>query len=111
MAFSVFGILAVIIEALRPLLSFFLIWLVIDLIATALTLRQRRFAHARARQWAIRAGLVFAVGAFLAGPWLTQANFADFIGLVDWLLLALMALAVGFIGFILTLPVVSLIRS
>ena len=45
MAFSVFGILAVIIEALRPLLSFFLIWLVIDLIATALTLRQRRFAH------------------------------------------------------------------
>lgn len=110
MAFSIFGILSVILEAIRPLVPFLLAWIAIDVVLLMITFARGQFPGFQARKTALRAGLLFMVGAFVAGPWLTQASFGDLTGAVDWLLLAAMAFAVGIAGFLLTLPVANLLR-
>lgn len=110
MAFSVFGILSVVLEAIRPLVPFLLTWLFIDILVLAVTLRRGQFANFRARRLSLRVSLIVMAVAFVAGPWFTQANFADLIGPVDWIFLVFSALAVGIASFVLTLPIASLLR-
>ncbi len=111
MAFSILGILAVLLETFRPLMPLLIAWLVIDVVLIAYTLPKGQFAHKGARRLAIVAGIVFMLGAFLSGPMLTQATFADFISAIDWVLLGAMAFGVGVAGFVLTLPITSLLKS
>lgn len=111
MAFSIVGIFSVLLEVFRPLLPLIIAWIFLDLVLTVYTLKERRFAHATARRWAIWAGAFFMLCAFIAGPFLTQASFANFTATIDWILLTAMSFAVGVAGFLLTLPMASLLKS
>ena len=111
MAFSFIGILAVLLETFRPMIPFLGALIVVDVIATIYGVQKGMFAHAKARRLALGAGVVLMGLAFISGPALTQATFGDFISMIDWILLAAMSFGVGVAGFILTLPLASLIKS
>lgn len=110
MAFSLIGILSVLLEAFRPLVPFLIAWVVIDMALLAYTMNKNQFAHQRARRVALMVGMLAMILAFIFGPTLTQASFANFIALIDWVLLAAMAFGVGVAAFVLTLPVTSLLK-
>lgn len=110
MAFSFIGILSVLLEAFRPLVPFLIAWIAIDGVLVVYALRQNQFAHQRARRMALVVGMLAMIAAFVFGPTLTQASFANFIALIDWVLLAAMAFGVGVLIFVLTLPVTSLLK-
>lgn len=97
MAFSIFGILAVVLEVVRPLLGWLVLVLVLDLTLLGLAWRD----PARPRWWpAVRAsfisGLALSVLAFVALPTLTGASFDDLAGALDYF--ALIGLSMGFGG-------------
>lgn len=110
MAFSLGGILAVLLETFRPLLPFLIGLVAVDVLATAYGLHRGNFGHAKARRWALIIGVAAMVVAFASGPMLTQSTFADFSRIIDWVLLAGMSLGVGVAGFILSLPLASLLK-
>lgn len=111
MAFSIMGIFAVLLETFRPFLPLLVVWVMIDAALIAYTVPRGQFAHRNARRLAILIGTVFMLAAFFSGPTLTQATFGDFISAIDWVLLGAMAFGVGVAGFILTLPMTSLLKS
>ncbi len=111
MAFSIVGIFAVLLETFRPLVPLLVAWVVVDAALIAYTLRRGTFAHQSARRLAVWIGAALMLIAFLSGPALTQATFSDFISAIDWVLLAAMAFGVGVAGFVLTLPMTSLLKS
>lgn len=110
MAFSIVGILAVLLEAFRPLIPLLIAVVVLDIVLLAYTISKHQFAHAKARRLSLWAGAAFMVVAFLIGPSLTQVTFGSFLSATDWVMLALMAFGVGVAGFILTLPMTSLLK-
>lgn len=110
MAFSMVGIIAVLLEAFRPLIPLLVAWVLIDAALIVYTASKGQFAHAKARRFALWAGLGFMALAFVSGPGLTQATFGNFISAIDWVLLGAMSFGVGVAGFILTLPVASLLK-
>lgn len=111
MAFSLVGILAVLLETFRPLIPFLIALVVVDMIAAIYGLTKGAFAHPKARRLALVVGVVAMVAAFISGPALTQSQFGDFIRAIDWVLLAAMSFGVGVAGFILSLPLTSLVKS
>ena len=110
MAFSIVGILAVLLEAFRPLIPLFIALIVVDLALLAYTVSKGQFAHAKARRFSLWAGVAFMVVAFLVGPSLTQVTFGSFLSITDWVMLSAMSFGVGVAGFIVTLPITSLIK-
>ena len=110
MAFSIVGILAVLLEAFRPLIPLIVAVVVADIGVLAYTISKGQFAHAKARRLSLWAGVAFMMGAFLIGPSLTQVTFGSFLSVTDWVMLSAMAFGVGVAGFILTLPMTSLLK-
>ncbi len=110
MAFSIVGILAVLLEAFRPLIPLIVAVVVADIALLAYTVSKGQFAHAKARRLSLWAGAAFMVGAFLVGPSLTQVTFGSFLSITDWVMLGAMSVGVGIAGFVLTLPMTSLIK-
>ena len=110
MAFSIVGILAVLLEAFRPLIPLLVAIVVVDLMLLAYTVKKHQFAHAKARRLSVWAGVAFMAIAFLIGPSLTQVTFGSFLSITDWVMLAAMSFGVGVAGFFLTLPMTSLLK-
>ena len=111
MAFSPFGLAAVLLELLRPFL-----WLILALAlaeATALFLLWRRGNNAwkSGLQPAIFLGALVMVIAVFAGPWLTSAGFSDLVGLLDWFALLAGSLAAGLLAALLFWPLVTLAKG
>ena len=95
MAFSILGILAVLLEIVRPIMGLLLTLIVIDLVLLALAWRETSRARWReAILAALASGLVLAGLAFITLPTLTGASFADLAGWLDYL--ALTGLSLGF---------------
>jgi hypothetical protein len=101
MAFSPLGIIAVLLELIRPLLPLILIVLAGVVVCLIAALRRHQLAHAKALRLSLLSGGVVALAALLLGPWITQASFADLTGVLDWLSLIGGALAVGVLATIL----------
>ena len=109
MAFSPFGILAVLFELLRPALPLLIIVLGAVMLCLLIALRAQNLGHARALRLSLLSGVVMAVAAIILGPWITQASFADLSGAVDWLSLIGGAMAVGVVTTLLLIPPLSVL--
>lgn len=94
MAFSLMGILAVLVEVFRPVLPFLAVVLVADAALLALVVRRReRMQFSASRRAAVMVGLITLVLSLLVLPMLTGASHASLSGALDWL--ALVGAAVG----------------
>ncbi len=93
MAFSLFGILAVILETIRPFLPVIGLVIVVEIIFIALVLRRPQRSWRRGLPLALIGGIVVGLLILALGPWLTSATHADLAGLLDWLALFGAALA------------------
>ena len=109
MAFSIMGILAVLLEVFRPVLPLLALVLVIDAALLALVIRRRehmQFAAAR------RAALVVAAIAFVfslvALPMLTGASHGSLSGALDWLALFGASIGVAIAAALLAWPLLQL---
>jgi len=112
MAFSIFGIFAVLLEFIRPFLPLILAVFAIDLVLLAVALRNNGLPAA----WrALRSALPVGVVAFMAGlvfvPWITGANHGNLAGLIDWLSLIGASVGVGVLALFLVWPPVALLRG
>ena len=104
MAFSIAGILSVLLEVLRPLLPFFIALLIIDAILLIVALKRGTLMTSGAIRLAVLLGAIGAVVAFFIGPVFTQASFASLTGALDWLSLIGGSLGVGLLVALLTWP-------
>ncbi|MGY6587224.1 MAG: DUF5368 family protein [Wenzhouxiangella sp.] len=111
MAFSLFGILAVILEAIRPFLWLIAAVVVIELLVLFRLLGRRGHAWRKALRPALLLGGVVMVVAVFIGPWLTSAGFADLVGLLDWLSLIGGSIAAGLVAALLFWPVLTLVAG
>ncbi len=109
MAFSLGGILAVVLEFLRPVLLPIAIVILADVAALAwLAYRPGGTAWSRGVRPAALAGGVIAVVAILVAPGWTQASLADLTGALDWLAVIALGLGVGIAAGILLYPLIQL---
>src|SRR5690606_24739079 len=105
MAFSIVGVLSVLLEALRPVLPLLIAILAVDLALLGWLLRQRqRWQVGRAvRVAAVLGGLVFLIS-LLVLPGFTRAGFSNLHGLLDYGILLLASLGLGITGGLLCYP-------
>ncbi|MGY6630857.1 MAG: DUF5368 family protein [Wenzhouxiangella sp.] len=108
MAFSLFGILAVILEAIRPFLWLIAVIVVIELLVLFRVLGRGGHAWRKTFRPALLLGGIVMVAAVFIGPWLTSAGFADLVGLLDWLSLLGGSIAAGVAAALLSWPVLTL---
>ena len=108
MAFSLFGILAVILEAIRPFLWLIAAVVVLELLVVFRLLGRRGHAWRKSLRPALLLGGLVMVLAIFIGPWLTSAGFADLVGLLDWLSLLGGSVAAGLLAALLFWPVLTL---
>ena len=95
MAFSIVGILSVILEFLRPVLGWLILIVVLDLGLLALAWREpARLRWKAALGASLACGAALMVAALLFLPALTGASFDDLSGALDYL--ALTGLSIGF---------------
>ena len=109
MAFSPFGILAVLLELVRPILPLILIALASIAVCLIAAVRQQTLGHRKALRLSLLGGALVSILALLLGPWITQASFADLTGLLDWLSLIGGAIALGVLAALLLLPPFSVL--
>lgn len=109
MAFSPLGIMAVLLELVRPLLP--LIMLVLAAVAVCLiaALRKHSLGHSKALRLSLLGGAAATIAAVLLGPAITQATFADLTGILDWLSLIGGAIGVGVLATLLLIPPISVL--
>ncbi len=85
MEFSLFGIFAVVLELLRPILPIIGLVLVVDLLMLAMVIgRHRRLDISRGAKMALRVGIVTAVAAAIYFPIWTGAGLSQLASLVDF---------------------------
>ncbi len=106
MAFSFFGILAVLLETIRPWLGLIVTVLAVDIVLTAWLWASRR-SWSSARRPALLAGALVGVVTFFLAPWLTSARFSDLSGLLDWLSIVGGSVAVALLVAILLWPLMT----
>lgn len=109
MAFSLFGIFAVVLEFLRPLLPLIIALLAADIVITGWLWASRRRSWQRGRHAALLLGGLVAVLAFFLAPWLTSASFSDFSGLLDWGAVLAGSVAAGLLAALLSWPLTTLV--
>lgn len=111
MAFSLYGLVAVFIELIRPLLPLVIAVVLLVAAIAVVLLFTRRGSWRRARRPALLLGLVAMFVAFLLGPTLTSAGFGDLTGALDWLSLIGGALAAGVVVALLAWPPIAALLS
>ncbi len=110
MAFSIVGILSVLLEVIRPLLPLLIAVLVIDAAMLVLALRRGTLASAGAIRLSVLVGGVVAVITFFIAPAFTNSSFANLSGALDYLSLVGGALGVGALAALLILPPMALLQ-
>lgn len=110
MAFSILGILSVLLEFIRPLLPVLILILIIDLVLLVVALRRGTLMTAAAIRLPILIGAIVAVIAFFIAPALTNSSFANLTGALDYLSLVGGSLAVGALVALLTWPPMALLQ-
>jgi len=84
MEFSLFGIFAVVLELLRPVLPLIGIVVVVDLLLLAMVVgRHRRLDISRGAKMALRVGIIAAIAAAIYFPIWTGAGLTQLASLVD----------------------------
>ena len=109
MAFSFFGILAVLLEVLRPLLPFLVVILLVDIALLAMATKRGalvKFAPAL-RAAAAVAAVVFLV-VLAAAPLATGSSHGQLSGALDWLALLAAACGMGLVTLIIVWPPLQL---
>ena len=110
MAFSIVGILSVLLEVIRPLLPFLIALIIIDAILLIVALKRGTLVTAGAIRLAVLFGGVAAVITFFIAPAFTNSSFANLAGILDYLSLVGGALGVGVLVALLTWPPVALLQ-
>lgn len=108
MAFSLFGIFSVLLEAIRPFLPLVLVIVALEIVFIGLVFRGGQREWSRGRGAALLGGLVFAGIVFFLAPWFTSARFGDLSGLLDWLSLLGGAIGAGLLAALLLWPLTTL---
>ncbi len=111
MAFSIFGILAVLLEFIRPFLPLILAVVIIELMLLVVALRRNGLLNTfRALKSTVPIGVVgFVIGIFTV-PWMTGAERSNLAGIIDWLSLFGASFALGLIAMLLVWPPFALFR-
>ncbi|QOC23931.1 DUF5368 family protein [Wenzhouxiangella sp. AB-CW3] len=109
MAFSFFGILAVLLEFIRPFLPLILAVIMIELVLLVIALRKNGLLNSlRAFRSALPIGVVgFFVG-ILTIPWITGAERSNLAGVIDWLSLFGASFLLGLVALLLVWPPLAL---
>ncbi|TVS11123.1 MAG: hypothetical protein EA419_09010 [Wenzhouxiangella sp.] len=110
MAFSIYGILSVLLEVIRPLLPILIAVLVIDAILLVIALKRGTLVTAGAIRLAALFGGAAAVLTFFIAPAFTSSSFANLAGVLDYLSLVGGALGVGVVVALLTWPPMALLQ-
>ncbi|MFW5815766.1 MAG: hypothetical protein ACOCVP_02820 [Wenzhouxiangella sp.] len=110
MAFSIVGILSVLLEVIRPLLPLLIAVIVVDFILLLLALRRGTLVTSGAIRLAVIVGAIAAVATFFLAPALTNSSFANLSGALDYLSLIGGALGVGVLFALFTWPPAALIQ-
>ena len=110
MAFSIVGILSVLLEVLRPLLPILIAVLVIDAVLLILALKRGTLVTSGAIRLAVLLGGAAAVITFFIAPAFTSSSFANLTGALDYLSLVGGALGVGVVVALLTWPPMALLQ-
>lgn len=113
MAFSIYGVLAVLLEAIRPFLVILTILLCIEAAFIAATYVKSKKASL---DW--RGSMPIAAGfaclgffiAILSAPWITGASHAQLTGWLDYTALIAASVATGVFLFVTALPVILCLR-
>ena len=109
MAFSPLGIIAVLLELVRPCLPLIVMVLVAVTVCLIAALRKHSLGHRKALRLSLLGGATAAIAAVLLGPTITQATFADLTGILDWLSLIGGAIGVGVLATLLLIPPFSVL--
>jgi len=110
MAFSIVGILSVLLEVIRPLLPFLIALIILDAILLIMALRRGTLVTSGAIRLAVLFGAIAAVVTFFVAPALTASSFANLSGALDYLSLVGGALGVGVAVALLTWPPAALFQ-
>ena len=110
MAFSIVGILSVLLEVIRPLLPILIILLLIDAALLILALKRGTLLTSGAIRLAALFGGIAAVLTFFIAPAFTSSSFANLSGALDYLSLVGGALGMGVLVALLTWPSMALFQ-
>jgi hypothetical protein len=111
MAFSIFGIFAVLLEFIRPFLPLTLTVVIIDLVLLAASLRRNGLSVTlQALKSALPVGTVTFIAGLLLVPWITGASHGNLAGLLDWLSLVGASLGLGVLVLLVVWPPLALLR-
>jgi len=113
MVFSLFGVLSVLLEALRPVLPLIAIALLIEaVLVVGALLRQRKGSldWMGARNISAIVGIIFFVGALVLAPWVTGASHGQLEGLLDYAALVAASLGAGVAAFVACMPALLCFR-
>ncbi len=111
MAFSIFGIFAVLLEFIRPFLPVFVAVIIIELVLLAVAMRKSGLSSTLG---ALKSTMPIGVIGFIAGllfaPWLTGASHGNLAGILDWLSLVGASAGLGVVAMLLVWPPLALLR-
>lgn len=112
MAFSIMGVLAVLLETLRPIAPLLIALLVVEAALLGwLLLRRGHWQVGRAVRVSAGLGVLTLLLSLAALPGFTRASFSNLHGLLDHGILALASLGFGFVAALLCYPPVQLALS
>lgn len=113
MVFSLFGVLSVLLEALRPVLPLIAIALLIEtglVVGAILKHRKGSLDWRGARNISATVGIIFFAGALVIAPWLTGASHGQLAGLLDYTALVAASLGAGVAAFVACMPLLLCLR-
>ena len=114
MVFSLFGVLSVLLEVVRPFLPLIALALLVELvliIGAAARRRKGPLDWRGSRRLGGAIGVVVFVGALILAPWATGASHAQLSGWLDYTALALVATGAGVGTFLALLPPLLCFRT
>ena len=107
MVFSLFGVLSVLLEVVRPFLPLILLAIVLELVLVIGAFARHRKGpldwHG-ARNIGATVGVIAFIGALALAPWMTGASHSQLAGWLDYTALVLMGLGAGVGAFVGLLP-------
>jgi hypothetical protein len=110
MAFSIVGILSVLLEVIRPVLPILIAVLVVDFALLLLALRRGTLVTSGALRLALLIGGAAAVVTFFLAPAWTHSSFANLTGALDYVALVAGSISVGVVCALLTWPAAALVQ-